>query len=76
MSRVLENSNEYIEGIQCGNIDCYACATQRYNCAELNRLDAENNSVTKEDMPGFEGTWDALESLVDNNPDDGSWGGR
>jgi len=30
----------------------------------------------KEDMPGFEGTWEELESLVDNNPDDGSWVGR
>ena len=29
-----------------------------------------------EDMPGFEGTWEELESLVDNNSDDGSWVGR
>ena len=33
------NNNEYIEGIHCGNQDCYACGTQRYNCDELNNLD-------------------------------------
>ena len=33
------NNTEYIEGVHCGNQDCYACGTQRYNCDELNRLD-------------------------------------
>ena len=31
--------DQYIYGVQCGNRDCYACGTQRYNCNELNRLD-------------------------------------
>ena len=31
----------YIEGVHCGNQDCYACATQRHNCDELNKLDEE-----------------------------------
>ena len=34
---------EYIEGVHCGNQDCYACATQRHNCDKLNELDKENN---------------------------------
>lgn len=50
------------------------------DCGLLNDWLLENNySVVNdvpEDMPGFEGTWEALESLVDNNPDDGSWEGR
>tara|TARA_Y100000593_G_scaffold14148_1_gene26703 strand:- start:377 stop:550 length:174 start_codon:yes stop_codon:yes gene_type:complete len=33
------NNTEYIYGVHCGNKDCYACATQRYNCKELERLD-------------------------------------
>ena len=40
------NQTEYIEGIHCGDADCYACGTQRYNCDELNRLDKENNGDT------------------------------
>ena len=39
---MLENT-EYIEGVHCGNQDCYACGTQRYNCDDLNRLDNEGN---------------------------------
>ena len=31
--------NNYIYGVQCGDKNCYACATQRYNCNELNKLD-------------------------------------
>ena len=31
--------NEYIYGVQCGDGDCYACGTQRYNCNELNEID-------------------------------------
>ena len=32
-------TNEYIYGVHCGDSDCYACATQRYNCNELDKLD-------------------------------------
>ena len=39
-------SCKYIEGVHCGNQDCYACGTQRYNCDELNRLDKENDGYT------------------------------
>ena len=34
---------EYIEGVHCGDKDCYACGTQRYNCDKLNELDKEND---------------------------------
>ena len=34
---------EYIEGVHCGDKDCYACGTQRYNCDELEKLDKEND---------------------------------
>ena len=30
---------EYIYGVHCGNDNCYACATMRYNCPELNKKD-------------------------------------
>ena len=33
------NQTEYIYGVHCGDNNCYACATQRYNCEELNNLD-------------------------------------
>ena len=29
----------YIKGVHCGDPDCYACGTQRYNCNKLNELD-------------------------------------
>ena len=32
------NNNEYIYGVHCGDSNCYACGTQRYNCDELNKL--------------------------------------
>ena len=35
------NQTEYIYGVHCGDKDCYSCATQRYNCDELNKLDKE-----------------------------------
>ena len=36
---------EYIYGVHCGDENCYACGTQRYNCDELNKLDdAEDNN--------------------------------
>ena len=33
------NITEHIYGVHCGNSECYACATQRYNCSELEKLD-------------------------------------
>ena len=39
--------NEYIYGVQCGDSDCYACGTQRYNCEELNRLDDEEDKLVE-----------------------------
>ena len=33
------NNTEYIEGVHCGDSDCYACGTQRHNCDKLNELD-------------------------------------
>ena len=39
------NNNEYIYGVHCGDSDCYACATQRYNCDELNRKDDIEDGV-------------------------------
>ena len=33
---------EYSYGVHCGDKDCYACGTQRYNCDKLNTLDKEN----------------------------------
>ena len=46
--------NEYIYGVQCGDGDCYACGTQRYNCSGLNNIDndveleADSRGVTIE----------------------------
>tara|TARA_Y100001973_G_scaffold70816_1_gene103281 strand:- start:160 stop:330 length:171 start_codon:yes stop_codon:yes gene_type:complete len=37
------NQKEYIYGVHCGDENCYACATQRYNCKELDRLDDESD---------------------------------
>ena len=63
LQEILDRINDVIEN---NNVD------------ELNLLrhDLENEIIEREDMPGFEGTWNELESLVDNNPDDGSWVGR
>ncbi len=36
----------YEYGVHCGDKDCYACATQRYNSDELNKLDKENDGDT------------------------------
>ena len=30
---------EYEYGVHCGDKDCYACGTQRYNCSTLDKLD-------------------------------------
>ena len=29
----------YEYGVHCGDKDCYSCATQRYACKELDKLD-------------------------------------
>ena len=42
----IEKPDGYIDGVHCGDKDCYACGTQRYNCDELNRLDKENDGDT------------------------------
>ena len=42
------NNTEYIKGVHCGDSECYACATQRYNCSDLDKLDAsedKNNGI-------------------------------
>ena len=33
------NWKKYEYGVHCGDENCYACGTQRYNCDELNNLD-------------------------------------
>ena len=33
------NQTEYIKGVHCGDSECYACGTQRYNCSTLDKLD-------------------------------------
>ena len=30
---------KYVYGVHCGDSDCYACGTQRYNCSTLDKLD-------------------------------------
>ena len=42
------NNNEYIYGVHCGDSNCYACATQRYNCDELDNLDAKMDDAIEE----------------------------
>ena len=37
------NQTEYIYGVHCGDSDCYACGTQRYNCEELDNLDMKTD---------------------------------
>ena len=41
---------EYIYGVHCGDSNCYACATQRYNCNELERLDDSADRVEHESI--------------------------
>ena len=39
---------KYEYGVHCGDKHCYACATQRYNCSDLDKLDAsedKNNGI-------------------------------
>ena len=35
---------EYIYGVHCGDDNCYACGTQRYNCPELDKKDEMEDS--------------------------------
>ena len=35
----MEQKVEYIEGVHCGDKDCYSCGTQRYACKKLEELD-------------------------------------
>ena len=42
------NQTEYIYGVHCGDNNCYACATQRYNCEELNQLDLKTDEEIEE----------------------------
>ena len=49
------NQTEYIEGVHCGDKDCYACGTQRYNCDKLNELDELESQV---DNNPDDGSWE------------------
>ena len=44
------NQTEYIYGVHCGDKDCYSCATQRYNCDELDKLDTIEDRKEHEDI--------------------------
>ena len=39
------DKHEYVKGVQCDDEHCYACATQRYRCIRLERLDAESSGL-------------------------------
>ena len=39
------NTAKYIPGVHCGDKNCYACGTMRYNCNKLNELDAKNKEL-------------------------------
>ena len=39
---------EYVYGVHCGDENCYACGTQRYNCEELTLLDNKTDMETEE----------------------------
>ncbi len=38
----------YEYGQHCGDENCYACGTQRYNCEELTLLDNKTDMETEE----------------------------
>ena len=38
---------EYEYGQHCGDENCHACGTQRYNCDELNKLDNISDMETE-----------------------------
>ena len=37
----------YIYGVHCGDEQCHACGTQRYNCDELNRKDDNEDEINR-----------------------------
>ena len=39
---------EYIYGVHCGDDNCYACATMRHRCKELELLDNKTDMETEE----------------------------
>ena len=39
---------EYVYGVHCGDENCYACGTQRYNCDELDLLDNKTDMEIEE----------------------------
>jgi len=39
---------EYEYGVHCGDTDCHACGTQRYNCKELTLLDNKTDIEMEE----------------------------
>ena len=57
---------EYVYGVHCGDENCYACGTQRYNCDELNKLDnisdmeTENQVVSEYEGGNINIDWEAL----------------
>ena len=58
---------EYVYGFHCGDENCYACGTQRYNCEELTLLDnktdmetEELNAVSKYESGNIDIDWEAL----------------
>ena len=44
---MMEEKIEYIYGVHCGDDNCYACATQRYNCPWLDSKDKERDEEKK-----------------------------
>ena len=42
------NQTEYIKGVHCGDSDCYACGTQRYNCDKLVYFEEYENGLIAE----------------------------
>jgi hypothetical protein len=42
---------EYIYGVHCGDDNCYACATMRHRCKELELLDNKTD-MEMDEMDG------------------------
>ena len=58
---------KYEYGQHCGDENCYACGTQRYNCEELTMLDnktdmeiEELDAVSKYESGNIDIDWEAL----------------
>ena len=58
---------KYEYGVHCGNENCHACGTQRYNCKELTLLDnktdmetEELDAVSKYESGNIDIDWEAL----------------